>query len=269
VDWLSTSEDTIQSILIEKPHASVYGPDYPNDIVDPWHHQDYGPEIVPVNAALSSLFDGSSFGSLPYEESNLSTASDALENLTDQDALFSFVGHGWLGFSGLVFYTEAGVFEPDWGGHGSILSSTAGSGVFDGSIVNASVLEEDALQDLAFAALLACEPNTESPSLKDVLLLKGVDWVLFANDKVHYIALTHFHRLFWECVAGELIPGGTTVATYGGCEYYARTTAHTLTLAQQGQDAADSLFDLDSSSGANLTAKDLQVVPAHYGKRTN
>ena len=196
-------------------------------------------------------------------------ASTAKSNLMDRDALFSFIGHGWLGYSGLVFYTEPGEFDPNWVSHGSLLATNTGDGSFQGAVEDVEALGADDLQDVGLAVLNACEPGDTSPLLRETLLSKGVDVVVAGDDLVHYVAIKHFNREFWECVNADKIPGTGVDADIDPCVDYAKDEAHRLTLLEQGQSEADSINVMDLYPGSGLNSRDLRVVPAHFGKRSN
>ena len=94
-------------IEIGSPHASSYGPAYWHEVTD--YAWDFTDDVLFSFNELEALGDASGFEQLSADESQMSTAFEALDRLISEDAVFHFVGQSLLRSDGqspvaILFY---------------------------------------------------------------------------------------------------------------------------------------------------------------------
>jgi len=260
-------------IEISPPSSTSYGPNYPDHATGFAGPNDFSSDSQFAADSLATLWDGSHFlatGGVPV---SLFTSSQARARMLEGDAVFSFIGHGWLGISGLLFYS-VDEYEPDWANHGSAIASNMPPDPQPPFTVDyIADLPPGALSDLHLAVLDRCETAESGGSvlpLAMVMVAKGADLVISPTGLVFGPAMVHWNTEFWSCASGQYIPDSEDEATIPMCLEYAKIRAHDETMEDgYTEEQATSIYSLSLTAQGQLEAPDYRLNPARYGRSTD
>ena len=284
-DDSATSEPV--PITVSTPHASNYGPLYPQGITVPWDFRD---DVVPAVTTQPALRDGTGYDQLWTAEQQTSSAQDARTRLVNHDAVFHFIGQSLVSAHpvALMFYSKP-VPAWDW-------EAVFGSGLapslpdpapttwgerFGGGVVDIVSLpepqpgERKPLADVFLAVIPVCrvdglDSEVASEFIPLNLIDKGVDIVVAPKGcLVHGDLAYSWEQVFWDCVGNLEVTGDGMLAGVEQCSRWAGVRANELNPGS-GIDPAyrACIADLRVRYAAGVDPNE-RLWPARYGCATN